>query len=405
MDLVIIILLCIISLALIWQFVGYPLFMAVLALYYNKNELKDYDYEPYISIVVPTYNEESTIGKRLYNLFELNYPKDRYEIIVVDSGSNDGTADIVKRIQVENGSNSVPLKLAMENERRGKASAINLGKRNANGDIVLVTDANCLFNLDVLKEIGPHFKDSRVGAVGGRYVVLTPSNAITLSEEYRWDIEYLMLRGESVLDSAAFFHGEINAWRKDLVDADVRMLSEDLDMCVSIRKKGYRVIYEPGAVVYELAPATSIDQFKKRKRTGIGTIQNIFKHITYFLPPKDLYALIIFPSHKTIPMLSPFLFLAVAILYLLAWNISIIAIHFLLTLLIFIILLIILMSVKSMLIENRSPKQHLSLLFIPRVVYYVLLNEYIILSAWLGYFFGSYSVLWDKVESTRNEAC
>jgi hypothetical protein len=103
--------------------------------------------------------------------------------------------------------------------------------------------------------------------------------------------------------------------------------------------------------------------------------------------------------------LSPFLFLAVAILYLLAWNISIIAIHFLLTLLIFIILLIILMSVKSMLIENRSPKQHLSLLFIPRVVYYVLLNEYIILSAWLGYFFGSYSVLWDKVESTRNEAC
>jgi cellulose synthase/poly-beta-1,6-N-acetylglucosamine synthase-like glycosyltransferase len=405
MDLVIIILLCIISLVLIWQFVGYPLFMAVLALYYNKNELKDYTYQPYISIVVPTYNEESAIGKRIYNLFELNYPKDRYEIIVVDSGSNDGTADIVKKIHAENSSNNVPLKLVVENERRGKASAINLGKRYANGDIVLVTDANCLFNLDVLREIGPHFNDPKVGAVGGRYVVLTPSNAITLSEEYRWDIEYLMLRGESVLDSAAFFHGEINAWRKDLVDADVRMLSEDLDMCVSIRKKGYRVIYEPGAVVYELAPATSIDQFKKRKRTGIGTIQNIFKHITYFLPPKDLYALIIFPSHKTIPMLSPFLFLAVAILYLLAWNISIIAIHFLLTLLIFIILLIILMSVKSMLIENRSPKQHLSLLFIPRVVYYVLLNEYIILSAWLGYFFGSYSVLWDKVESTRNEAC
>ena len=92
-----IILLYLLSFLLIWQFVGYPSLMAVAALK-AKPKNKDYSYQPFVSIVVPTYNEEKVIEKRIENLFDLDYPKDNYEIIVVDSGSTDNTTEIVNEI-------------------------------------------------------------------------------------------------------------------------------------------------------------------------------------------------------------------------------------------------------------------------------------------------------------------
>jgi len=83
-----VIVLYILSSLLIWQFVGYPTLMAIIALKADPKS-KDYSYQPFVSIIVPSYNEEKVIGKRIKNLFELNYPKDKYEIIVVDSKSTD----------------------------------------------------------------------------------------------------------------------------------------------------------------------------------------------------------------------------------------------------------------------------------------------------------------------------
>ena len=78
-----IILLYLLSFLLIWQFVGYPSLMAVVAIRARPKE-KDYSYQPFVSIIVPTYNEEKVIGNRIENLVALEYPEDNYEIIVVD---------------------------------------------------------------------------------------------------------------------------------------------------------------------------------------------------------------------------------------------------------------------------------------------------------------------------------
>ena len=91
-----VILLYLISFAIIWQFVGYPSLMAVVAIRARPKE-KDSSYQPFVSIVVPTYNEEKVIEKRIKNLFELDYPKDKYEIIVVDSGSTDSKQRLLKK--------------------------------------------------------------------------------------------------------------------------------------------------------------------------------------------------------------------------------------------------------------------------------------------------------------------
>ena len=277
----VVVLLYLISFTLIYQFVGYPLLMGLIASRSNS-ESKDYSCKHFISIIVPTYNEEKVIKSRIENLLNLSYPKNKYEILVVDSGSTDDTVKIFDDLMKKYNFPFPHIKLVEEVERMGKASAINFGKKYAEGEIILVTDANSIFDKNVLTEIIPHFKNQDVGAVGGRYCVSNPENPLALSESFYWDLEYIMRRGESALDSACLFHGEINAWRKNIVDADTKMLSEDLDMCIQIRRKGYKIKYEPNALVYEPSATTPNDQIKQRKRTSIGTIQNIFKHFDYF---------------------------------------------------------------------------------------------------------------------------
>lgn len=398
---VITVLLYFLSFLLIWQFVGYPLLMAIIALR-SKPKNKDYSFQPFVSIVVPTYNEEKVIDKRITNLFELVYPKEGYEIIVVDSGSSDNTVGIVNDVIRKCGGECKPhLRIIEEGVRKGKGSAINLGKKHARGEIVLVTDANSIFDRNVLREMMPHFKNPKVGAVGGSFVVLNPDNPLTASASFYWDIDCIMRKGEAILDSLWAFDGELNAWRKDLIDADTSMLGEDMEMSVRIRRKGYKIEHESDAVVYEPVPTTVEDQIRRRKSNSIGTLQTIFKHLGYFLLPRDLYSLLIFPSHKTLVMFSPFILFAILILYAVTWNAKIVITHFVSTLCFFVVIFALLMFLKSKLIKDEGMKSSFSISSIPGIIYYVLLNEYVILLAWKDFIFKKYSVLWEKAESTR----
>ncbi|RCV66147.1 Glycosyltransferase, catalytic subunit of cellulose synthase and poly-beta-1,6-N-acetylglucosamine synthase [Methanophagales archaeon] len=397
---IIIILLYLLSALLLWQFVGYPSLMAIVALR-SKPKIKDYSFQPFVSIIVATYNEEKVIARRIKNLVELDYHKAKYELIVVDSGSTDNTTEIMEKLIEKYDPSDPPFRLVKEDERRGKASAINFGKKHAKGEIVLVTDANSIYDKNVLNEMMPHFKDSNVGAVSGRYTISNPDKAIPSSEAFYWDIEHIALLGESFLDSISTVIGTISAWRIELMNFRSITISEDLDMTIQVRRKGYKVIYEPEAKVHEPSAITSEDQIKQRKRTSIGTIQNMFEHLGYFIPPRDWYSMLIFPSHKALAMFSPFILLAIPILYLLTWNIDVVFTHFVLTLFVFVVMFALLMFLKSKLMEDRGIKSSFSLSSIPKVVYYVLLNEYLILLAWTDFVFKRYSILWERAESTR----
>ncbi len=397
----IVVALYVVSALLIWQFVGYPVLMGLIALR-AKPKQKNRSYTPFVSIIVPAHNEQKVIGRRIGNLLTLDYPKDRYEIIVVESGSTDGTNEAVQDCLARNPNPAPRMKLLREGERRGKASAINLGKEHANGEIILVTDANSTFEDDVLREMMPHFQDPKIGAVGGRYLVSNPDTVHTSSESFYWDLEYIMRRGESILDSACLFHGEINAWRKGLAEADIDNLSEDLDIVIQIRRAGYKIEYEPSALVYEPAATTAEDQIRQRKRTTTGTLQCIFKHLDYFIVPRDLYSLFIFPSHKGLTMLSPFLLLSIPILYLIAWDVGITVTHLTVTLATFGLLLGLILLLRARLIGKTRRGSGVSIASLPRIVYYVLLNEYLIALAWMDFVTGRYSILWEKAETARS---
>jgi len=399
--LVVVVALCLVSTLLIWQFVGYPVLMGLVALA-AKPKVKEGAYTPFVSIIVPAYNEREVIVQRLENLFHLDYPPEQYEIIVVESGSTDGTFETVQEYIAHRPRQAPEMKLLREQDRRGKASAINLGKQHARGEIVLVTDANSAFDESVLREMMPHFQDPRIGAVGGRYLVSNPDNVYTSSESFYWDLEYIMRRGEAALDSACLFHGEINAWRKNLVaEADTEIISEDLDMAIRIRRQGYKIEYEPEAIVYEPTAQTASGQIVRRKKVSTGTILCLLKHLSYFALPRDLYSLLIVPSHKGLTMLSPFLLVAIPVLYLLAWDLRLVVIHLSLTALAFGLLLGVFLLLRARLLPGEGRTTGVGLASLPRIAYYTLLNEYLVLLAWIDLVRGDYTVLWERAESTR----
>lgn len=395
-----IIMLYLLSFLLIWQFVGYPSLMAIVALR-AKSKNKDYSFQPFVSVIVPAYNEEEVISKRIENLADLDYPKDKYEIIVVSAGSTDNTAGVVEDAIKKYAKTKPTLRLIREEERKGKASAVNLGKKYASGDIILITDANSNFDENVLKEMMPNFKNMNVGAVSGRYFTSNPDETLPSSETFYWEIQHIGFLGESFLDSISTVTGTISAWRKELMNFSSKTITEDLDMTIQLRRNGYKIKYEPEAKVYEPSATTPEDQIKQRKRTSLGTIQNMFKHLDYFAPPRDLYSFLIFPSHKALTMFSPFILFAIPILYVLAWDIKAIITHFVLILLIFAGLFVLLMFLKSRLNKGNEMKSNFSLFSIPKIIYYVLLNEYLILLAWKDFIFRRYSALWERAESTR----
>jgi poly-beta-1,6-N-acetyl-D-glucosamine synthase len=387
----------VLALLLIWTFVGYPLLMLRLALR-RRDASKNYSFQPFVSILVPTFNEEAMIQKRIENLRALRYPKDKYEILVVDSGSSDATQNVVEHIC--QGAGAPRIRLVCQDQRMGKASAINCGRAQAEGDIILVTDANSLFDENVLAELTPHFESAKIGGVGGRYVVSNAENPLPATEQFYWELETLLRMGESALDSACLFQGEINAWRKSLVQADPAMIGEDLDMSIAIRQQGYKVAFEPNAVCYEPSPISFREQLTQKKRRCLGTIQNIFKHWKYLFVPRDWYRLIIFPSHKGLLMLTPFMFIGILLGYILIWNPLLILSHLLIMTAVFLILLALYQRFVPRLHQatTSSTPAKVSLL---AVALYVLFDEYLLLLAWKDFFSGRYSVLWEKVGSTR----
>jgi cellulose synthase/poly-beta-1,6-N-acetylglucosamine synthase-like glycosyltransferase len=393
-------LLLVLSFLIVWLFAGYPLLMTVISLRL-KPQTKDYNYQPFVSIFVPTHNEEISIERRIDNLYRLDYPKQNYEIIVIDSGSTDKTRQIVQRLIEHNGETDLPsLNLVKEAQRNGKGAAINAGMSHAQGEIILVTDANCLFSINALKELAPHFKNPKVGAVGGRYVVLNPDNALTLATKFYRDLEHVLRTGESALCSACLFDGEINAWRKNLADIDKHMIAEDLDMCIKIRKKGYKIDYEPEAVVYEAVPTTLQEQVKQRKRTSIGTITSMLNNLKYILVPSDLYRLLILPSHKGLAMLSPYLLLAVPVLYFAMQDWAWVLLHGAGSIIAF-GLIFALLTLGRKQLGKRYRTERANVTTMARMVWYTLLNACIVLAAWKDVVTRNYTVQWEMVRTTR----
>ncbi|EMA47061.1 glycosyltransferase [Halococcus saccharolyticus] len=400
--------------------------MGLVARITNTDQQQSTD-EPFITVIVPSFTEAGVIARRVANLREQTYPNNRFEVLFVDSGSTDGTPNVIQNALDGLEPDDPSMKLLKQTERSGKASAINHGIEHGRGDVVLVTDANTVFVPETIERIAPHFADPTVGAVAGRLAVSDADSSLTASNHLYRDIEHMKAVGESPLDSVCQFVGEISAWRADLVQADETSLAEDLDLSVRIRKQGYRIMYESEALAYESEPDTVVEQITSKKRRVIGTIQVLLRHRDYLLIPGDRYRTIIFPSRKGLLMLSPFLCIGAAVCFLITLVVAPLAAlgATLVTGSLGSATFAALLAVRDRLPTTETAEdgdkteirsngmgnelgpdtsltdEGMDLGGILAVVRYVAVIEYAILLAWWDFFSGKYSVRWEKSTSDR----
>jgi peptidoglycan-N-acetylglucosamine deacetylase len=242
------------------------------------------EFTPFVSVIVPAYNEELVIANTIRSLLASDYP--HYEIIVVDDGSEDNTSKLVtdqfgaeQRVQLF----TVP--------NAGKAAALNTGLRHANGEIVVALDADTVFAPETIGALAHRFYAKEIGAVAGNAKVGNRVNLVT-----RWQaLEYITSqnmdrRAFASLNCITVVPGAVGAWRKDLLleaggfQSDT--LAEDQDLTLRIRRFGYKIGYEETAVAWTEAPHNLRSLAKQRFRWSYGTLQCMWKHRDALFRPR-----------------------------------------------------------------------------------------------------------------------
>ena len=257
------------------------------------------------TIVIPTYNEESLIEQKLHNTLDLEYPKDRLSIIVVDSGSTDRTREIVTQFPT--------VKLIREKERKGKAQALITAfmHLDATTEIVIISDADSRLEKDILTNAMKYFKNKGVGAICGRQVLLNPKGSKTTKAEKSYRDYYTKLRLlESSIDSNPIMHGEFMAMRRSVMELpSPDSVADDTEMALKIRRKGYKTLYAPDCVFYEASTISLKGRLAQKERRGQGLIQVFWRNKDMFLNPKyGKFGLLVFPFEFSLYVLSPFIF-------------------------------------------------------------------------------------------------
>ncbi|MEM2767831.1 MAG: glycosyltransferase family 2 protein [Candidatus Bathyarchaeia archaeon] len=267
------------ALALALVHFGFPLayYWYVKAKWFRKpwNLKLDEAYRPRVTVILPTYNEAGLIAERLDNLYAQDYPKSLMEVILVDSASEDGTADIVEKwVRRHEG---LELKLIREGARRGKAYALNHALEHASGGVIVIADADAFWPRDALTKAVRWLSNPMVGAVS---CLKKPLGAGVTGVEAGYRQYYNVLRvAESKAYSTPIFHGELAAFKagllKDAGGFPTDIGADDSHTATKIALMGFRAIIPDDLWVEEKVPGESY--FSWRIRRAQHLIQHFMK--------------------------------------------------------------------------------------------------------------------------------
>ncbi len=292
----------------LYAFLGYPLVLLALRFGIHR-EVRKAPIRPFVSLLIPAYNEARVIARKIENSLALDYPRDRIEIVIVSDGSSDQTVNIAR--------SAGGVRVLALPQNRGKVAALNTAVAGLVGEIIVFSDASAMLAPDSVRRLVENFADSSVGAASGRYKVVKPNEVnIGASEDFYWKYEAFLKTQESRLASTLGAHGHLHAIRKELYPyPPAETINDDYVIPLSVLGRGFRAVYEPAAVVFE--EAQEMTGFGRRVRIVAGNLQQL-RHLGQFLWPCRPLPLLFFLSHKVVRLFVPFAMLAalVANLYL-----------------------------------------------------------------------------------------
>lgn len=260
----------------------------LIILYYGKLKSKPNEtskqqsegpFEPLVSVITPTHNEEKIITKKVENLLASNYPKEKLEIIFVDD-SNDSTPKILEEYSLK----FPHIHLIKFAKRMGYSPCMFAGVTASKGDILIFSDAGSFHDENTISNLVRHFSDPKIGAVTGTDVILNVEEGVGSSEALYMKIYDFVRTAETNMDSTFYFKGEASAVRKELITSlDNVGATFDTATALYVRQKGYKTIFDSEAKFYEYAPKERGEQVQQKTIRAANWIKILlmFKNMAF----------------------------------------------------------------------------------------------------------------------------
>jgi peptidoglycan/xylan/chitin deacetylase (PgdA/CDA1 family) len=260
---------------------------------------------PSVTVVVPAFNEAAVIERTVDSVLASDVP---VEVLVVDDGSSDGTAE---RVRARFGRD---FRVRVVGQRNGgKARALRLGFARTRSEVVVALDGDTLFERDTVRRLIEPMVDERVGAVAGTALVGNVENGLTAGQALEYLVQQaLERRAWDALDAVPIVPGAVGAWRRRAVEAvggfGSDTLAEDADLAMALRRQGWKVVFAPEACAYTEAPSTVPALLRQRRRWSFGVLQAMWKHRGALIERKaGALGRVVLPSMLVFQVLLPLL--------------------------------------------------------------------------------------------------
>ena len=240
--------------------------------------------KPSVTIIVPIFNEEKTVVKTVLSLLDLNYPKDKLFVMVVDDGSKDNSWNVVQQFQGN------PQVLLHKKENGGKYTALNYAIEHATSELIGCLDADSFVDSEALIHMMPYFDDKDVAAVTPSLKIQNPDSILGMVQSAEYSMGVFTRKILGLLDAQYVTPGPFSIFRREIF-SKVGMYkhahnTEDLEMALRLQDHHYKITNAHKAVVYTVGPRTLYKLYKQRVRWTGGFIQNTIDYKKMILNPK-----------------------------------------------------------------------------------------------------------------------
>ena len=228
---------------------------------------------PAVTIVVPIFNEEGTVEKTVQSLLNLNYPKDKLKIFLVDDGSIDDTWNVINKFK------DYPNIKIFHKENGGKFTALNLGLEHCETDFFGGLDADSFADPESLVRIMSYFeKDSKIMAVAPSVIISSSKNIIKNAQKAEYNMGVYFKKMLGFLGAINVTPGPMTIFKKKVFD-DLGYYrhghnTEDMEIAYRMQKNHYKIELCNDGYVYTNTPGTAKKLYKQRLRWIYGFINN-----------------------------------------------------------------------------------------------------------------------------------